>query len=130
MAFSNSRPTRGQRPAFATFDAWGQEVEDKINTLESLSGAATFETVTSNSTLAASNSILLCSAESPFTVTLTSATLLSGQTFHIKKIDPSGNAVTIDPSGAETIDGAASTTLASQYDNLTIASDGSEWWIL
>lgn len=52
----------------------------------------------------------------------------------IKKLDVSANAVTVDPreSGSNSIDGAASYSLASQYDSVTLYWDktSSEWWIV
>lgn len=48
----------------------------------------------------------------------------------VKKIDASANTVTIQPSGGETIDGAASLVIATQYQCYTILSDGvSAWYI-
>lgn len=62
-----------------------------------------------------------------FTVTMPTAASATGQIFVIKKIDSSINAITIDGSGAETIDGALTRTLTSQYDSLRIASFGTGW---
>jgi hypothetical protein len=53
-----------------------------------------------------------------------------GHIYRIKRIDASGNAATIDADGAETIDGAATHTLAAQYDAIAIQSDGSAWHII
>ena len=50
--------------------------------------------------------------------------------YQIKKIDASGNAVTIDGNGAETIDGAATQTLGAQYDSMTVFCDGTGWHII
>lgn len=50
--------------------------------------------------------------------------------FYLKRIDASGNTVTIQANGAETIDGSNSKTLASQYASITILSDGSVWHII
>jgi len=49
----------------------------------------------------------------------------------IKKVDASANAVTIDPFGAQTIDGAATNTdLDVQYEAYTIQADGSNYLIV
>jgi hypothetical protein len=50
--------------------------------------------------------------------------------YYIKKIDAAANAVTIDPDGAELIDGAATAVLTAQYDSLHIYCDGAGWHIL
>ncbi len=63
-----------------------------------------------------------------FDVDLPTAASSTGRIYVIKKIDASGNAVTVDPNGAETIDGAASKALSSQFDSVRIISDGTEWW--
>ena len=48
----------------------------------------------------------------------------------IKKIDSSANAVTINPYDTETIDGDSSYSLSSQYQFITLTSDGSNWYII
>ena len=53
-----------------------------------------------------------------------------GMVFKIKKIDGSANAVTITPNGIETIDGAASKVLSTQYEYIEFLSDGTEWHVL
>lgn len=75
--------------------------------------------------------VLLCDATTaPFTVTLPDATKNGGRKLTIKKVDASANAVTIDGAGSQTIDGATTDSLASQYDSLTMVSDGVEWWLI
>lgn len=49
---------------------------------------------------------------------------------NIKKIDSGIGKVTIDGNGTETIDNALTKDLISQYDHLTIQSDGNNWWII
>jgi len=53
---------------------------------------------------------------------------LSGQMVTIKKIDSSTNTVTITPPSG-TIDGQASVVLSTQYQTITIASDGTNYFI-
>lgn len=79
-------------------------------------------------TLTNGNNILLVDASGASrTVTLPSPT--AGKIFNIKKIDSSANTVVISaPSG--TIDGTATKSLASQYDSLTITSDGTNFFII
>jgi len=64
------------------------------------------------------------------TVTLGPAADLDGFKFTIKKTDASGNTVTLDADGVETIDGQTTRILNQQYASLTIVSDGTEWYIL
>jgi len=65
-----------------------------------------------------------------FTLTLPTAVGNDGKLFHIKKIDSSANAVTIDGATTETIDGAETITLDVQWHSLTIVSDGANWLII
>jgi len=85
-------------------------------------------------------------ADSPYSVTATDEVVLadatagaitvnlptptSGRRLNVKKIDSSANVVTVDTPGAETIDGAATFPLASQYDSVTLVSDGTDWFVL
>jgi hypothetical protein len=46
----------------------------------------------------------------------------------VKKIDSSVNTVTIEPAASETIDGATNKVLSTQYQKITIVSDGTQWW--
>lgn len=62
-----------------------------------------------------------------FTISLPSAVGLAGMLFEFKKIDASANFVTVDPAGAETIDGALTVDLKKQWDCVAIRSDGANW---
>lgn len=50
--------------------------------------------------------------------------------FHIKKIDSSANTVTVDPAGAETVDGGATAVLQVQSESIDLVSDGTNWMIV
>lgn len=72
--------------------------------------------------------ILVDATSGAVTITLlAAATAGDGFRVAIKKIDSSGNAVTIDGNGSETIDGNATSTLSTQYDSDNLISDGSNW---
>lgn len=82
-------------------------------------------------TLTLSDSICVVDATGgAVTITLPTAASAINRCFYIKKIDASGNAVTVDGDGSETIDGATTASLASQYDSVQVVSDGTEWWII
>lgn len=67
---------------------------------------------------------------SAFTVTLFAASGNSGKTLTITKTDSSlTNIITIDGNASETIDGATTTTLNTQYESVTLYCDGSNWFI-
>jgi hypothetical protein len=62
-----------------------------------------------------------------FNLSLPTAVGITGRIYILKKIDSTANAVTVDPSGTETIDGAATVSLALQWSRITIQSDGANW---
>ena len=64
-----------------------------------------------------------------FTVTLPAVSTVTGQIYHIKKTDSSANAVTTDGNASETIDGATTQVNSTQYNSISIVSDGSNWHI-
>jgi hypothetical protein len=63
-------------------------------------------------------------------LTMPAAASFSGQIYAVKKIDSSANAVTIACSGANTIDGSATQTLAIQNSSLMVQSNGTNWFII
>jgi hypothetical protein len=86
---------------------------------------------TADYTATTSDEIILVDASSSnVTITLPAVSGNSGVHFHIKKTDSSTNTVTVDGSGSETIDGATTQVISSQYDSMHIVCDGTEWWIL
>jgi len=89
------------------------------------------ETITTGTTLDDTHYVILVNATSAaVTVTLPAVASNSGRIYYIKKIDSSANAVTIDGNASETIDDSTTKVLSAQYDSVTIACDGTEWWIL
>jgi len=67
---------------------------------------------------------------SPLIVALPPAATSSGFLVVIKKKTASVNYITIDPDGAELIDGAATKDLRHQHNAVFIGCDGVEWWVL
>lgn len=69
-----------------------------------------------------------CDATSAaFSVTLPPVLTAAGRTLTFRKIDAGGNAVTLDGYGSETIDGATTQALSSQWDTLRLYSNGKTW---
>jgi len=66
------------------------------------------------------------------TIALPSAVGIAGREYRVKKVSATGGGrtVTIDPDGAETIDGSADFDLTSQYESITFVSDGANWLIV
>ena len=64
------------------------------------------------------------------TLTLTAAaTMADGFWCYVRKADSSGNAVTIDPNAAETINGSSNTSISSQFEMRLLVCDGTTWFI-
>lgn len=66
----------------------------------------------------------------PFTLTLPTAVGRRGRLVVCKKLDASVNAVTVDGAGTETIDGAATVALTTQWQVVRLLSDGTNWLVL
>lgn len=99
--------------------------------IESGGGAASttlpFTNKTGTYTIDNTDCVINCTANT-FTVTLPTASGLTGQYFIIKN---SGlGAITVDADGSETIDGSANKLLAIQNESITVISDGANWIIV
>lgn len=95
--------------------------------------SATFSvrTVMATASLLSGDYTMLCDATGgAIVINLPAAATSTGRIANIKKIDASANAVTIDPNGAELIDGAATIATTTQWDNYTIQSNGIAWYVL
>ncbi len=74
--------------------------------------------------------ILCDSSGGAFSVTLLTAVGRKGRRLVIKKTDVSSLDVTVDPAGSETIDGAATFLLVSQYHGIELCSDNTNWLVI
>jgi len=79
-------------------------------------------------TVLVGDSVILCDcAGGTITVSLPAADT-TGRLLLIKKIDSSINGVTIDPDGAETIDGEATRVFGAQYEAVTVVDGSATDW--
>lgn len=113
-----------------TFNAILTEIQREINrAADGYIFPATSQT--SAYTMTLNDSVILVDATSgAVTVTLKPARECEGKRVTIKKTDASANAVTIDGDGSETIDGAATKSLATQYKAYELVSYNGAWWIV
>lgn len=74
--------------------------------------------------------ILADATAGAITISLPPAREMEQKRITVKKIDSSGNAVTIDPNGAETIDGTATKAITVQYTSYEFISLNGAWWII
>jgi hypothetical protein len=88
-------------------------------------------TKTSSYTITGSDTVVFADASGgAVTITLPTASGLSGYRFYVKRIDSSGNGCSVARSGSDTIDGQTSISLDLQYTSLTLVSNGSTWYII
>lgn len=73
--------------------------------------------------------VLVTTSTSTITLTLPLASSADAVEYIIKKVDSGTGQVDVTRAGSDTIDGATSVTLLSQYQVLRIASDGTSWHV-
>lgn len=95
------------------------------NKLTTVTNAASPYTV-----LASDDMILVDTSSGAVTVNLPTAVGIAGKKYIIKKNTTDANAVTVDGSGSETIDGALTQLIVRGYGILEIVSDGTNWAIV
>lgn len=82
---------------------------------------------TYNAAQTAGRVVILCDC-SAGAVTINLPTAIANlASFDVKKTDGTANTVTVDGSGAETIDGGATAVILAQYASLEIVSDNANW---
>jgi lysophospholipase L1-like esterase len=94
-----------------------------------------FSTITVSKTAAytltgADYTVLGDATSGAFSFTLPSATSTAGRIYIIKKTDASANAITVATSSSQTIDGATTYSLSTQYKRVQLQSDGTTWQII
>lgn len=92
---------------------------------------ANVRAVSGTDTIGASDfTILADGTGAAFTETLPAAVSYPGRIFNIKKIDASANVITVGTTGGNTIDGAATKTLTTQWQSLMVQSNGANWFVI
>ena len=114
---------------FDGFTASGDATIDTstgVVTVNKVSGGATFNYVakTATYTASATDYVIDCTSGT-FTVSLPTAVGITGRVYVIK--NSGTGTITIDPNGAQTIDGLSAYTLAVRYESITIMSNGANW---
>lgn len=85
---------------------------------------------TANYTAAKENIITVDATSGAITITLPAAASSTDRIYTILKTDGSANAVTVDGDGSETINGATTYNLASQYNKVTVYCNGTAWFVI
>ena len=81
-------------------------------------------TLATSSILTDTDHFIIVAVDASTTLPYASTTI--GREYIIKRTGV--EAVTVLPTGADTIDGAASSTLVNQYDSVKVVSDGTAWY--
>lgn len=93
--------------------------------------AVATSTKTSGYTITGTDVVIFADATSGnVTITLPAAASFSGYNFYVKRIDGSSNTCSVARSGSDTIDGATSFLLDTQYFAVRVVSNGSNWFII
>ena len=109
-----------------------QQIDHLIDSKTTKGQVVDTNTISTDTTLDDSYYIVLCdddTAGAQFTVTLPLATTDTGRTYFIKKLGTTANIV-IDANGSEKIDDGLTATLTTQYEAITVISDGTGWHIV
>lgn len=126
--FSESEKT--DKYAIVVTEGSGAET-DRSELIAALRGPTTSVTGTTHTVTAADTTILVDDDTAGGAVTislLAAATAGDNYELTVKKLGTTGNVV-IDGSGSETIDGATTATLATQYESVTLVCNGSAYFI-
>lgn len=93
--------------------------------------AETLTVTSANLTLSKAHDIVAVNSTSAaLTITLPTAGGISGRRYTVKKTDASVNAVKLQASGTQKIDGVAFLLLSTQWKYVTVISDGSNWLVI
>ncbi len=83
---------------------------------------------TSDYSMSSSDFVILAKASSKTITIILPPASNTGQMVNIKKVDSSSNKVTIQRQGTDTIEGANSKSLPSQYNGITLVAGGDGVW--
>lgn len=84
--------------------------------------------LTGATTLDGTHSVVKADATSAaFAITLPTAVGVAGREYRVIRTNSGGNAVTVDTTSSQTINGASTISLGSQWASAVLVSDGSNW---
>lgn len=113
-------------------DLWGNEINDDMDTIDTVVRRIqgfTYTKTTDYTLLSTDNcATFLVDATSGNKTITADATLGDGFNISIIKIDSSSNTVTFDPSGSQTVNGAANLVLTEQYEGGKFTSNNANWF--
>lgn len=113
--------------AAASLDSTGLHV---TNDVDSTGVKAAIATTSADLTLSAAHyTVLVDASGANRTITLPAAASHNKRVYVVKKVDASANTVTIDGNASETIDGATTKVLTTQWQSVTLQCNGTAWFL-
>lgn len=87
-----------------------------------------YTALSSNTTLDSTHDYIAATAgASGITITLPTAASDTGRTYTIQKVDSAAGTVTVATTSSQTISGPTTRLLATQWDSITVVSNGANW---
>lgn len=100
-------------------------VEGAMSTaIKTVSTAGTYTVTPRDSTL------LVNATGGSITILLPACSGCTGRMYVIKRIDSSGNSISVTSDGGELIDGSATYSLTTIYQKIKVQTNGANWWII
>jgi hypothetical protein len=94
-------------------------------------GTFPYRTITSDYTVTNLDySIFADSSHSPRSVFMPDASSVPGKINNVKKIDSETYPISVFTFGGQKIDNASVQIISSPFSNMTVQSDGTNWWII
>jgi hypothetical protein len=113
--------------AASTF-ALGLAITGDLTVTGTIKGATQVSAVKTAAYTAELDEIVRCDPSGgAFDVDLPTAVGATGRAVTVKNVTTSTTAITVDPNGAETVDGAAGYSMTTAYGSATFISDGANW---
>tara|TARA_R110000787_G_scaffold257739_1_gene362934 strand:+ start:98 stop:493 length:396 start_codon:yes stop_codon:yes gene_type:complete len=104
-----------------------ETVENKFQALNLPFVAASYRAVTATDTFVASDGTIDC-ISGAYTVNLPTAVGVAGKTYTLK--NSSTGTITLDGATTETIDGVTTYPMATQYESVSVQSNGANWILI
>jgi len=106
------------------------QMSDIVFTVPGNIDVTSVATVTTDTTLSDTTTVLVNATSGIITITLPAASASANKIYRIKKIDSSLNVVIVEGNGADTIDEDLNITISFQFSSMDVVSNGTNWYIV
>lgn len=122
------------KPTIGGDTNWGTLVNNNYDIIDNLAGYNTVSVSVSGSLSVGNGPTLVKATGGVGGITLTlpdaSTAANAGRVFIIVKVDAAAGAITVNTTGGQTINGAATASVPNQWDRLTVQGDGANWIVI